>query len=80
MAATGRHGYGKLTHQYLNTIMIAANQAIADTGAMSIFIMDGVDIAIKRLSRKPITINLPDGQKVDLRMNVTWKSPGYEKF
>ncbi len=38
--------------------------AIADTGAMSISIMDGVDVVNKRVSPKPLTINMLDGRKV----------------
>ncbi len=45
-------------------ITIATNHAIADTGATSIFIMDGVDVDNKYITTKPLTINLPDGTKV----------------
>jgi hypothetical protein len=38
--------------------------AIADTGATSIFIMDGVPVHNKRKAVNPLTINLPDGAKV----------------
>ncbi len=44
--------------------MIAKNYAIADTGATSIFIMDGVDVDNKRIATRPLTINLTDGTKV----------------
>ena len=64
MAATARYLFGNPTPQYLNAIPIAANQAIADTGVMFIFIMDDVDVVNKCTSRKPITINLPDDRKV----------------
>jgi hypothetical protein len=64
MAATARYLFGNPTPQYLNAIPIEANQAIADTGAMFIFIMDDVDVVNKCTSRKPITINLPDDRKV----------------
>ncbi len=52
------------TQEALNAITIDAQQAIADTGATSIFIMDGVDVDNKRVASNPITINLPDGRKV----------------
>ena len=45
-------------------IAIDAGRAIADTGATSIFIMDGVDVDNKRVSKKPLKINLPDGNVV----------------
>jgi hypothetical protein len=50
----------------LNLITIATQEAIADTGATSIFVMDGVDVENKRIANKPITINLPDGRTVRL--------------
>ena len=45
-------------------ITIATDHAIADTGATSIFIMEGVDVDNKRLSKKPLKLNLPDGTVV----------------
>jgi hypothetical protein len=39
--------YGKPKPQYLNAIAIATNLAVADTGATSIFVMDGVDVENK---------------------------------
>ena len=45
-------------------ITINRDHAIADTGATSIFIMDGVDVDNKRLAKSPLTINLPDGNVV----------------
>ena len=44
--------------------MIATNQAIADTGATSIFIIEGADVDNKRIAKDPLTINLPNGKKV----------------
>jgi hypothetical protein len=52
------------TPQYLNGITIATLQAIADTGAMSIFIMEGTSVKNIRLATKQLTINLPDGSQV----------------
>jgi hypothetical protein len=56
--------FGQPLHEYLNEIMIALMHAIADTGATSIFIMDGVGVVNKRVSPKPLTINMPDSWKV----------------
>ena len=44
LAATARHLLGAPTPQYLNEITIPTLQAIADTGATSIFIMEGAPI------------------------------------
>ena len=41
MAATARDMFGAPNPQYLNAIAIAASEAIADTGATLIFIMEG---------------------------------------
>ena len=64
MAAAAHHLFGMPSHEALNAITIEVQQAIADTGATSIFIMDGVDVDNKRVATNPITINLPDGRKV----------------
>ena len=53
-----------LVPQLLNTVTIARDHAIADTGATSIFIMDGIDVVNKRVATSPLTINLPDGKQV----------------
>ncbi len=50
--------------QVTNKIMIAPNQAIADTGATSFFIMEGTDVANRRVASSPLTINFPDGTQV----------------
>ncbi len=61
-AASTMYGIPKL--QYINAITIAPNHAMADTGATSIFVLDGVDVANKQVATKPLTVNLPDGRKV----------------
>ena len=50
--------------QVITAVTIARDHAIADTGATSIFIMDGVNVINKRVASKPLTINLTDGKKV----------------
>jgi hypothetical protein len=50
--------------QVIIAVTIARDHAIADTGATSIFIMDGVDVNNKRVARKPLTVNLPDDRMV----------------
>ena len=56
--------YVNPSEDYLNAITNASTHAIADTGATSIFIMDGIDVVNKRVALQPLTINLPDGRKV----------------
>jgi hypothetical protein len=57
---------GKPSTQYLNAMTIATTAAIADTGATSIFVMEGADVKNKRPALKPLTINLPDGRQIKL--------------
>ena len=64
MAATARELFGAPNPQYLKAIAIAASQAIADTGATSIFIMEGTPCKNLHLAVRPLTINLPDSTKV----------------
>ncbi len=64
LAATAQHLWGNPTPQYLNAMTIATHMVIADTGAITIFIMEVANVANRRLAQKPLTINLPDGNKV----------------
>ncbi len=64
LADMARRMFGNPMPQYLNALKIAASQAIADTGATSIFVMEGVDVKNKRPATKPLMINLPDGRQV----------------
>jgi hypothetical protein len=64
LAALARILYSNPKPQYLNAITIATNLAVTDTGATSIFVMDGVYVENKRLATKPLTVNLPDGRKI----------------
>jgi hypothetical protein len=64
IAAVARHLWGNPSPQYLNVITIAPNQAIAITGAMSISIMDGIDVGNKRIGTQTLTIDFPNGKKV----------------
>ena len=47
LAETASRIFGKPSTQYLNAMTIATSEAIADTGATSIFIMDGADVKNK---------------------------------
>ncbi len=76
MAKTARKLLGNPMPQYLNAITIATNQAIADTGATSIFIMDGVEVENRRITKKPLIISLPDGRKVRLTHECDINMPG----
>jgi hypothetical protein len=56
--------FGSPMPQYLNVLTIATSQAIADTGATSIFIVEGADVDNKHPAMAPLTINLPDSKRV----------------
>ena len=64
LATTASRMFGKPSTQYLNAMTIATSEAIADTGATSIFVMEGADVKNKRPAIKPLTINLPDGRQI----------------
>ncbi len=70
--------FGQPSNEYLNVIRIALMHAIADTRATSIFIMDGVNVVNKRITNNPLTINMPDRQKVP--MFVISQSPDCQQF
>jgi hypothetical protein len=71
--------FGAPNPQYLNGIAIAALQAIADTGATSIFIMERTPCKNIRPAIRPLTINLPDGTKVKLTHTCDITIPGLPK-
>jgi hypothetical protein len=56
--------FGSPMPQYLNALTIATNQAIADTGAAFIFIMEGADVDNKCPATVPLLIKFPDGKRV----------------
>jgi hypothetical protein len=60
LAVTARAIFGNPMPQYLNALAIAANDAIADTGATVIFIMDNAEVDNKRVTMKPLKIKLPN--------------------
>jgi hypothetical protein len=64
IAAMARSIFDQPFHKYLNAITIALTHTIADTGATSIFITDGVNVINKRITYTPLTINMLDGRKV----------------
>jgi hypothetical protein len=76
IAETARQMFGNPMPHYLNALTIAASQAIADTGATSIFVMEGIDVKNKRPATKPLTINLPDGRQVKLTHSCDINIPG----
>jgi hypothetical protein len=76
MAEIAHKLLGNPMPQYLNAITITTNQAIADTGATLIFIMDGVEVANRRITKKPLINNLPDGRKVGLTHECDISIPG----
>jgi hypothetical protein len=50
--------------EHVNVVTIAPDRTIAVTGAASIFIMEGTDVANKQVAVRPLTISLPDGQQI----------------
>ncbi len=58
--------YGTQRPSHINAITITPTHAVGDTGVTSIFVMDGVDVVIRHVATKPLTVNLPDGRKVKL--------------
>jgi hypothetical protein len=57
LVATSTHLFGAPTPQYFNVIIIATLQAIADTGATSIFITEGTPVKNIRPAMGQMTIN-----------------------
>ncbi len=68
--------FGRPMPQYLNALTIATNQAIADMGDTSIFIMEGADVDNKRPATVPLTIDSPDGKQVQLTHVCDIQIPG----
>ncbi len=66
--------------QYLNALTIAANKAIADTRATPIFIMDNVEVDNKRITTKPLNINLLDGTTIWSTHICDIKIPGLSQI
>jgi hypothetical protein len=64
MAATTHHLFGAPMPQYLNALTFAILQAIAHTGATSILVKEETPIRNLCLAINPLSINLPDGNKV----------------
>jgi hypothetical protein len=62
--------------QVITAVTVARDHAIADTGATTIFIMDGIDVINKRVASKPLTINLPDSNKVQSSHVCDFEIPG----
>jgi hypothetical protein len=48
--------FGATTPQYLNAITIATTEAIANTGATSIFTMEGTPVKSLRPANKQLTV------------------------
>ena len=64
----------------INAMTIAPTHAIADTGATGIFVMDGSKVDNKRVTTKPLIINLPDGTKVKSTHECDSTIPGLPKI
>jgi hypothetical protein len=64
LVAVAHSLFGKPTHEFLNAITIITTEALADTGATPIFIIEGVDVVNKHQAKKPLLINMPDGRQM----------------
>ena len=64
IASTARMMFGNPMLQYLNTLTIAANKTVVDTGVTEIFIMDNTELNNKHVTTKPLKINLPNGTTI----------------
>jgi hypothetical protein len=73
----------KPTKQHIAVVVaitIASNHTIADMEATSIFIIDGVDVDNKKLWKKSLTINLPNGNMVQSTHRFNIVIPGLPKI
>ena len=61
-------------------LTIAANKAISDTGGTTIFIMNKGKVNNKRVTTKPLKINLPDGTRIWSTHVCDIKIPGLPKL
>ncbi len=52
------------TAHHTGAMLIKPMHAVTDTGATSVFIMDGIPTKNRQLAVHPIQINLPDGRRV----------------
>ncbi len=58
-AAAARSLFGHPLQESLNAVTIVSTKATADTGATSIFIMEGANVVNKLCASKPLSINMP---------------------
>ena len=49
-----------------SNIKIAVDMAVADSGATAHFVLPSTKVSNMKISKKPLTINLPDGTKLKL--------------
>jgi hypothetical protein len=81
LTAAAHHLVGTPSHNALNAITIDSQQAIADTGATSIFIMDGVDVDNKRIAtRAPSLLICPTGKRCNQHTFVISLFRGYRNL
>jgi hypothetical protein len=60
----------------VHAMIIKPTYAVADTGATSVFVMEGTPCKNLRLAENPITFSLSDGKKVALMHICTITIPG----
>jgi hypothetical protein len=76
MAAAARTLLGAPSHIKVNKVAKNGSQAIVDTGATAIFVMEGTPVDNKRVATHPLTINLPDGTNIKSSHCCDIKIPG----
>jgi hypothetical protein len=62
--------------EQVHAMIIKPTHAVADTGATSVFVMEGTPCKNLRLAENPITFSLPDGKKVTLMHICNITIPG----
>jgi hypothetical protein len=70
----------QLLLQHLHTITIEPTHAISNMGSRFIFIMDRANVDNRRLSKKPLPINLPNGNKVQSMHRCVVMIPGLPRI
>lgn len=80
LTSAARMSFDTSLHKRPGVSIIASTHAIADMGAMSIFIMEGTDVENKKVAVRPLTIICPMGVGSCRHMCVTSQYPACQLF